>query len=333
MPQNNIPPEGAFINPAPQTVSWSTRSFNTGFVDYRQTWNNCGPASISIALSYYGWQRDMEFAESYLKPNSDDKNVSPQEMVDFVNERSEIDALWRMGGTLDLLRVLIDNEFPVVIERGQRFEGTDWLGHYQTVVGYDDDQRLFFAYDSFLDYNENGVTQTYDEISRHWREFNYIFIVLYEPTREDRLMELLGPWADPAQAAEIAFETAQEQALQDQTDPFALLNMGTSLTAVGDHKRAQHAYDWAINNDLPWRIFWYQHSIYETLYEVGRYEDVLSYTATTIELSQDNVEEARYWEGRALAALGRTQEARASFNRAINFNQYFDAAREALESL
>src|SRR5690606_41571067 len=46
-----------------------------------QTWDNCGPATLTMALSYWGWPGDQQRAAASLKPDADDKNVSPAEMA------------------------------------------------------------------------------------------------------------------------------------------------------------------------------------------------------------------------------------------------------------
>ena len=105
------------VDPAeavPRILPSSARIY--GVLHQQQTWNNCGPATITMALSYYGWTRDQAFAASRLKPNREDKNVGPQELADFVEEESNVKAIVRMGGTLYLLKLLVANEFPVVIE-------------------------------------------------------------------------------------------------------------------------------------------------------------------------------------------------------------------------
>ena len=50
-----------------------------------QGWNNCGPATITNALSFYGYANNQTRAAQWLKPNGEDKNVSPWQMVEFVN--------------------------------------------------------------------------------------------------------------------------------------------------------------------------------------------------------------------------------------------------------
>ncbi len=83
-----------------------------GFTVVKQTWNNCGPANITMALSYYGWTQGQEVAQAYLRPDKEDKNVSPNEIVSFVNEETGVRALTRIGGTMDLLKGLPGEQFP-----------------------------------------------------------------------------------------------------------------------------------------------------------------------------------------------------------------------------
>ncbi|NJL57182.1 hypothetical protein HC928_20125 [bacterium] len=180
---------------------------NYGFVWDRQNWNNCGPTTVTTALSFFGWSRDQDFAASYLRPNPEDKNVSPHELVAFVNEQTDVNALHRIGGDLDLLRTLVANEFPVIIEvGGNLFEAYEWIGHYLNVTGYDDNQGVFYVVDSFLGAGEGGFgrVEPYNSLDETWRAFNRQYVVLYEPWREDLLMSLLGDHAEREAAAEHA---------------------------------------------------------------------------------------------------------------------------------
>jgi tetratricopeptide (TPR) repeat protein len=312
-------------------VTRATSHVNTGFTWDRQTWNNCGATNITMAMSYYGWGRSQAFAESMIKPDREDKNVTPAELVNFVNNNSDLRALYRIGGDMNLLRTLIYYQFPVVIERSHMFEGYDWLGHYQTLVGYDDTQSQFTIYDSFLGENE---LDTYTEVDTHWQAFNRVFIVVYQPEREAELFRLLGELADQERAAEIAFETAQAEARANPQNAFAWFNMGSALVELNRYQEASTAYDQAMNLGLPWRMLWYQFGPYRAYYEVGRYQDVLNYVANS--LSTDGgqyVEETYYWQGRALVQLGRNNEAINSFQRALNQNRFFADARQAITAL
>jgi hypothetical protein len=312
----------------------SARLFS--FRHIRQTWNNCGPANITMALSYYGWPDGQETAAAFLKPDREDKNVNPGEMVAFVNERTGVRAVTRIGGDLDLLRDLLANEFPVIIETGYMPEGYDWLGHYQTVVGYDDLGQVFFLYDSFLGAGQNGegIAETYTDLDMNWQAFNRTFIVIFRQEDEQRVAAILGERADPTRAAELALEVGQEEARLNPQDPFAWFNMGTAYTRLGRYDDAAIAYDQSRRvGTLPWRMLWYQFGPYEAYFNVGRHDDVLALVNSNLNNGGEFVEETYYWQGRVLAELGQSRDAAAAFRLALTRNPSYVAAQRALSEL
>lgn len=306
----------------------------SGIQPIRQGWNNCGPANITMALSYFGWQEDQSFAAGILKPESEDKNVSPSEMVSFVRDNTQILALSRMGGDALLLKQLISSNFPVIIETGYAPEGNDWLGHYQTVVGYDDFAQNFYVYDSYLGTGENGngLPKNYETFDREWQSFNRLFIVLYLPEREGELQALLGERADVQRSAEMALEVAQLEARENPRNQFAWFNIGTSLAKMGRFDEASLAYDNARNLGLNFRMLWYQFGPFEAYYNSGRYEDVLSLADSTLNTTT-YVEEVYYWQGRVFEAQGQTSQAANAYQQALLRNPNFTAAQDALSAL
>lgn len=300
----------------------------------KQTWNNCGPATLTMALSYYGWQNDQSYAQNILKPNREDKNVSPDELVNFVNTQTQLKAMARIGGDLNVLKTLIANKFAVVIERGIRFEGSEWLGHYQALVAYDDTQSAFYAYDSYIGKGDadEGVKMNYRELDEDWRAFNRLFIVIYLPQDEAYLKTLLGDLAEVESSALRAFEVAQSDARQNPQDPIAWFNMGTALTTLERYQEASNAFDQAFRFSVPYRILWYQFAPFKAYYETGRYEDVLRWAQINLGNAQE-LEEMYYWRGRVYQAQGKADQARVEYNRALGYNTNFSPAREALRSL
>jgi tetratricopeptide (TPR) repeat protein len=308
-----------------------------GITRIQQDWNNCGPANITMALSYFGWTRDQDYAGELLKPEREDKNVSPEELAAFVNTQSDIRALTRIGGNLDLLRDLINNDFPVIVEVGGFLFGNyEWIGHYRTLAGYNDDQRVFTVYDSFQRNeadNSAPIVINYDEMDGHWRAFNRVFIVLYEPGREAQLMALLGPLADETGAAEVALEVSQQEANANRRDAYAWFNLGTALTRLGRYEEAVNAYALAQNIGIPRRMLWYQFGPFEANFYAGQYDAVLSFVQTNLENGAEYVEETYYWQGRVLAARNETTAAASAFRQALRLNRYFTAAQQALDAL
>lgn len=306
-----------------------------GFTHVQQTWNNCGPANITMALSFYGWNRSQDVAASYLRPDAEDKNVSPTELVAFVNTQTELRAITRIGGDMELLKNFIAANFPVLVETSYFPQGYDWIGHYQTIVGYDDTARVFNIFDSYIGAGENGegITEPYDEFDRNWQDFNRVFIVVYEPSREGLVQQILGERADLTRAAEIALATANRERRADPRDLFAWFNIGSSLVKLGRYEEAAAAYDRARQLGLPFRVNWYQFGAFEAYFETGRYADVLALVDVNLTNGAEYVEETYYWQGRVYEAQQRFTEASQSFQRALSHNPRYAAASDALNSM
>ena len=325
-------PTGVDAGSAEVSIPASARIY--GIRHEQQRWNNCGPATITMALSYYGWQQDQTAAAVALKPNREDKNVSPHELAAFVESATAVKAIVRMGGSLDLLKLLVSQEFPVIIETSAMFEAYDWIGHYRTVVAYDDQFELFYFFDSFLGVGEGaqGVTETYEKVDQDWQAFNRTFIVVYPPQREGLLRSLLDSHWSQRDAAKIAFGAAQEEARRQPQNPFAWFNMGTSLVEMERYQEAAAAFDQAQRFGLPWRMMWYQFGPFEAYFQTGRYDDVMSLVQINLNNAEE-IEETYYWQGRVLEAQGKTEQAAAAFRRALRFNPNDEEARQALDKL
>lgn len=299
-----------------------------------QGWNNCGPATLTNALVHFGYQDNQLRAAQWLKPDYEDKNVSPWQMAEFVNTQIPelpVYALVRAGGTLEQAQALMLNGFPVVIEKGYEPEGYTWMGHYLLLSGWDESQRQFSAVDSFKGPN---TRYSYDDIAQYWQHFNYTYIVLYTLDREAELMALLGEDADEWLNHIKALEMARAEAIADQNDAHAWFNMGSNFVSLGMYEPAAQAFDKAISLGLPWRMFWYQFGPLEAYYHSGRYDDM-------IRIARQNqndgggqyVEETYYYLGRAREGRGELDKALTNYIVALEFNPNFHPAREARDNL
>lgn len=308
----------------------------TGFRYEPQGWNNCGPATLTTAMSFFGYADNQTRAANWLKPNREDKNVSPWQMAEFVNTQVPelpIYALVRAGGTLDRLKQLINAGYPVIIEAGYDPEPQrlGWMGHYLLVIGYDDSTQQFITNDSYLG---AGYRYSYDHIRTFWQHFNYTYIVIYESGSEPDLLALLGEDADLQQNAINALQIATAEATANREDAFAWFNMGTNFVALGLYDRAEVAFDEARRLGLPWRMLWYQFGPFEAYLERGRYSDVLSLAAANLnDGGGQYVEETYYYAALARQALGETPRAIDNLRAVVSFNPNFKPARDLLTSL
>ncbi len=302
-----------------------------------QDWNNCGPATLTMGLTYFGYEADQYPAAQWLKPNPEDKNVSPWQIAEYVNNHlaGTTRALVRQGGTLDTLRLLLSNDFPVMIEAGYEPPGENlgWMGHYLLTIGYDDGARTLYTHDS---YEGPNLGYSYDHVETYWRQFNRLYIVLYDITREAEVMALLGPNADETVNWQNALNTARAEAIANDQDPFAWFNMGTNFAGLGLWVEASVAYDQARNvgGGLPWRMNWYQFGMLQAYVETQQYDKVIALAQANLnDGGGQYVEETFYYGGLARLGLGETDRAISNFNGAISFNPNFTPARVALEDL
>ncbi|MGC8857260.1 MAG: C39 family peptidase, partial [Anaerolineae bacterium] len=118
----------------------------------RQTPNNCGPATLSMALHMYGWEGTQEDIAKVIKPVLQDRNVNPEEMAYYVrNYAGWLNIEFRVAGDLSLLKRLLAAGYPVIIEGVTRLDPNDalgpnddlWAAHYLLLTGYDDAAETF----------------------------------------------------------------------------------------------------------------------------------------------------------------------------------------------
>jgi tetratricopeptide (TPR) repeat protein len=311
----------------------------TGLRSERQGWNNCGPTTLAMALSYWGRSETQYDIAPALKPDPEDKNVSPWEMEAYVRSLG-LGATVRAGGSLDRLKALLNAGFPVIVETWYVRDARDQLGHYRLVVGYDDAAQQFITYDSL---HGPDIPIGYQELDELWRVFNRVYLVLYAPERWEGLAAVLGADVNDAAMYEAALETALAEAENPPascvayaacTDwvTFSWFSAGASLTSLGRHAEAAAAYDQARQLSLHFRMLWYQFGPYESYYAVGRYEDVVALADATL-ATTSNLEESYYWRGMARLAQGDTAGARSDFETALHYHTNWPPATIALERL
>lgn len=337
-----IPGMGAMAQEATPAVSTVPTSYQmTGMQHIPQNWNNCGPATLTMGLTYFGVAADQNPAASWLKPTSEDGNVSPWQMVEYVNTQlpGTIRALTRAGGDLALLKTLIANEFPVIIEAGYdpEPERLGWMGHYLLVTGFDDTNQIFNTHDS---YKGPNTAYSYQHVDEFWKHFNNTYIVLYKFEREQEVMTLLGTNADVTQNALNALEINRQRALANANDPYAWFNMGSSYVLLADYdpqayEYAATAFDQARKLQLPWRMLWYQFGPYIAYNAVGRYQDVLDLAKVQLDEpgTSQYIEETYYYAGVAREGLGDTERALVNYNTALEIDKNFTPAQVARDRL
>ena len=293
-----------------------------------QGWNNPGPAALAMALSYYGWTGDQQAAARWLKPEPEDKSVSPWQMVAYVNGQTPYRAIYRMGGTLDVLKSAVAAGFPVIAAVGLETDSDGWFGHYQLVTGYDERQSDFLIYDSYLGPTTEPHRIPFGEFDAAWRQFNRTFVVAFPPDRAGDVQAALLGYDDPAYGARMALETARTEVARNSADEWAWFNLGTAYAVLGRFEDAAAAYDRALDIGLPFRTLWHQFGPFEAYFGAGRYDDVLALCASVLE-GTPYVEEARYWQALVYTTQGEVEDASRALEQLIALNPNFFVGERA----
>jgi tetratricopeptide (TPR) repeat protein len=329
--------------PTPEPLPGSLILEDMGVI--RQTFNNCGPANLTQVLNYMGYDITQEEVADYLKPNSEDRNVSPWQIADYVNgfTGNAFKASAHSGGTPELLKQLIVAGYPVVIEKGYQLPDSGWWGHYLTVFGYDDDEGVFYSQDSYLGpWDGSGRTDSYEEFEFFWQQFNYTFYVVYFPSQEAEVQAILGPeLVEPMSMWRMVASRAQAEIDADPENLFAWFNLGSALTEMGVrtgeaqyYQGGAQAYDKAREIGLPPRMLWYQFRPYMAYWKIGRHDDVIALADATLATQGGrNVEETYWYKGLALESQGQISDAIASYQAALEVNHNAYYAQWSLDAL
>ena len=317
--------------------------FLSGAKHEYQRFNNCGPVTIGMAMSYWGSTENQYQIAPVLKPNKQDKNVSPEEMIAYARAKG-YRVHYGIAGNYDLLRRFLAAKFPTIVESWFVTEHGG-MGHYRLLVGYDDKAGYFNAFDSYWG---PKVTLKYKDLDALWQVFNRTYIVVYPASRESQLKAVLGDRLDEAKLLQKALVVAKSETQSQPSNAFAWFNLGDVLLKQGDVPGAAAAYDRSraqklnvafdttrpqnVATNWPFRMMWYQFGPYQAYYKMGRYGDVVRLANDVLGRIDDH-EESFYWRGLARKAQGNLAGAKADFQAALRYRPSYEEAAQALKNL
>ena len=300
----------------------------------RQDVNNCGPASLSMYLHYYGWEGDQFDIAEPLKPERDDRNVNVDELAYYVRTRAGwLNVIYRVGGDLTLLKKLLAAGFPVMIEETFRFADPFWpnddlwAAHYNLLTGYDDGEQTFTGQDSFYG---AGRGTSYAKLEEYWHAFNHVYLLVYPPDREETVKAILGPDWDEKANRQRTLEASQAITNATPGDTYAWFNLGSNLVYFERWDDAARAFDRARAIGLPQRMLRYQFTPFYAYFHTRRMDELFALTGYALKITP-NAEEALLWHGWANYRDGDTGAAIADFQAALGENPNYQDARYALD--
>jgi hypothetical protein len=338
-PTATLPPTETPTQPGPTPTPLPSPTPIPGQVELKapawekQDINNCGPATLTMYLRYYGWDGDQYAIDQVVKPVREDRNVNVEELAYFVrNNTGWLNIQYRVGGNLTLLKRLLAAGFPVMIEESFYFQENywpnddKWAAHYNLLTGYDDASQVFTTQDSFYGSNQKVP---YQKLDSYWQAFNRVYILVYPPDQEATIQAILGQDWDVDANRQHALDIAQNETKSDPQNAFAWFNLGTNLVYFERYADAAKAYDQARQIGLPQRMLRYQFGPFLAYFHSGRTQDLVALTEYALQRTP-NSEEAHLWHGWAMYRLGKTAAAIDDFKTALQENSTYQDAQYAL---
>lgn len=275
-----------------------------------QTFNNCGPAALSMALSYNGVNASQQELGQRLRPyqnpqgDNDDKSVFFPEMSQAAEEYGMVTYM-RPNGSMELLKTFVANDIPVVV-RTWLHKGED-IGHYRLVRGFD--EKTILQDDSF----EGGNLRfSYADFNELWAPFSYDYLIIV-PKEKKALVEAIL-------AAELDEKVAWQNALTRAQKENNLFNQSVAHFYLGDYQKSVEAFE-KVQASLPFRMLWYQTEPIQSYLALGNYDKVFAMTDQILRNNNLAYSELYVIRGKAYEKQGKMDLAEAEFAKARQYNK------------
>jgi tetratricopeptide (TPR) repeat protein len=299
----------------------------------KQEVNDCGPATLTMHLRYYGWEGTQATISALVKPKREDRNVNVEELAAYVNTKVPgLEFQYRVGGDVDTLRRLLAAGIPVTIEEAfimaesYWFNDDRWAGHYLMLTGYDDATQRFIAQDVFVGPN---ISVPYKVLDKNWQAFNRVYILVYPPDQRAKVQEVLGDQWDVNANRKHAQALAQKETETDPTNSYTWFNLGTNLVYFEQYGLAAQAYDQARKIGLPQRMLRYQFGPFFAYFHMNRIDDLMALTDYALKRTPTS-EEAMLWRGWGMYRQGKKEDAMKLFADALDARPGYPDAQYAL---
>lgn len=294
--------------------------------DY-QRWNNCGPVTAAMTVSLFGVSQSQAQAASWLKPHPDDKHVSGEEMIWYL-ENFNLKGQVRVGGTIEIVEQLLAADIPVIVYN--LLNDKEDIGHYRAMRGYDNKKQVLISNDSYY-----GPSRelTFNQFLKLWKPFNYKFIPVWRSQDEEKVNQILGNSADGKKMYEHALSIVEKELEARPNDVFALLNKAESLLGLRRFAEAKESYERAQSFGLSRRTLWYITWPIKIYRELGEFDKVFTLSEQVFASGARPSSEYYYERGLSYVIMGQKEKAKEEFNLALSFQPNYRFAKEALEKL
>lgn len=296
-----------------------------------ETFNNCGPATLSMVLRYYDTKKSQKEIADIIRPyqhprgDNDDKSISFSEFSDYIKQ-FDLVGVAKVNGDVNTLKKIIANNVPVVTHNW--LNEKDTIGHFIIIKGYDDTKSQFILDDSYYGPNK---TISYATLLKLWQPFNYEYFFITRPEKIDLAKEIVGEF-DDKKLYEASITRADEESGLNHDSIYPYFNKSTAYYYLGDHQKSIENFE-KIENKLPNRMLWYQIEPIQAYYELKNYDKALKLIDATLKKDNRAFSELYYIRGQIYEAQNKVDEARVEYKKALIYNKNYKLAQKALDRL
>lgn len=297
-----------------------------------QTFNNCGPATLSMVLSLYGQNISQKELGDQMRPyqhpkgNNDDKTVFGYEFVDWAKKYG-LEATARVNGDIGLLKQFTANGIPVVVKT--QLNPKDDFAHFRLVRGFDESAKKIIQDDSYD--GPNKRIAYYDFLSM-WQPFNYNYIIVYTKDQKDLVEAIIGQELDDAVMWENMITRAQKEVELDAQNVYPWFTISVASYYLGRYEDAKSAFE-KVEHHLPRRMLWYQIEPIHVYRKLGENDRAFAMIDKILNNGNRAFSELYQMRGEIYLEKGQIELAKKEFELALFYNKNFEHVKTALEKL
>lgn len=309
--------------PKPILIKPSTSKIIPQKLQVFQTFNNCGPAALSMALSYFGIDESQQKLGQELRPyqnpqgDNDDKSVTLQELAKKADEYGLL-SYHRPAGNIETIKLFISYDMPVITRTWLK-KGDD-IGHYRVVRGFDDTLGQIIQDDPLQGAN---LKYSYQDFLTLWQGFNYEYLVLVPKEKQAMAEAILGEDLDKKKAWEKALRTAREELNKEPNNIFTEFNISVAYYYLGNYQKAVETFE-RVEAKLPFRMLWYQIEPILAYQRLKDYKRVFQLTDKILNNYNKAFSELYQIRGEIYQELGKQELAQAEFKKVYLYNKNFN---------
>lgn len=242
-----------------------------------QSFNNCGPAALSMALSYFDIHKSQEELGQELRPyqnhqgDNDDKSVSLDELQIKAQEYNLI-SYHRPNGTIETLKKFIAQDIPVITLTWMNLN--EDIGHYRIIKGYDDLTKTLIYDDSYLGKN---LKISYTDFTDIWSKYNYEYLVI-APKNKTKIVEtIISEDLNQTTAWQKAVNNNLKRLETNPDDIHTRFSLSVAYYHLKEFEKSIQEFE-KIEASLPSHTLWYKIEPIKSYYELGNYDKVFTLT-------------------------------------------------------